>query len=103
MSIREVHDSNYREAIPAEGLALLDFGAAWCPPCRALLPILEEIDRELGDKVAILKIDTDDAPEAASAYGVLSLPTVVVFRDGQPVDKFVGLRSKAAYLASLAR
>lgn len=103
MSLHEVNDSNFRQSIPAAGMALMDFGAPWCPPCRTLLPLLEELDQELDGTVTMLKVNCDDSPEAASAFGVMSMPTVVIFRDGQPVDKFVGLRPKEAYRAALAR
>lgn len=103
MSMLEVTDDRLLQAIPQQGMALVDFGAPWCPPCRALLPVLKELHEELGGSVAILKVNVDESPESAAAFGVLSMPTVVVFRDGQPVDKFVGLRSKEAYRAALLR
>lgn len=103
MSIHEVDDSTFRQAIPAAGKALVDFSAPWCPPCRALLPILEELDREFAGEVSILKVNTDESPEAASAYGVMSMPTVIVFENGQPVNKLVGLRPKEVYRTALGR
>lgn len=103
MSIREVDDSDFRQSIAANGMTLVDFGAPWCPPCRVLLPVLEELDQEMEGAVTILKVNCDECPETVSAFGVMSMPTVVIFRDGQPVDKFVGLRPKEAYRAALTR
>jgi thioredoxin 1 len=103
MTVREVNDATLKSAIPSHGAALVDFGAAWCPPCKALLPVLHDLDRELGGAVTILKVDADDCPEAVSEFGIRSMPTVIVFKNGVPVDKFVGLRPKEAYKAALAR
>jgi thioredoxin 1 len=105
MSIREVTDADFNEAIQAggEGLTLVDFGAPWCPPCRTLLPILGELDEELDGRASILKVNADDSPATATAYGIMSMPTVILFKDGQPVEKLVGLRSKEAYLTLINR
>ncbi|MNI84806.1 Thioredoxin [compost metagenome] len=72
-------------------------------PCRALHPILEELDGELDGAVPILTVNVDECPESAAMYGVMSMPTVIVFRDGQPVTKLVGLRSKEAYRTVLSK
>lgn len=101
MSIREVDDVTFKPSIPAAGWALVDFGAPWCAPCKRLLPILDELDQEYGDSLTILKINVDECPESVAAFGVMSMPTVIVFRDGQPVQKFVGLRSKETYRMAL--
>ncbi|MFD2614227.1 thioredoxin [Paenibacillus gansuensis] len=103
MTIRALSDQDFSTALPADGLALVDFTAAWCPPCKVLLPQLEELQQELEGHVTMYKVDVDQAQETAAAFGVMSMPTVLVFRDGVPVDKLVGLRPKAAYRAVLAR
>lgn len=79
------------------GTVLVDYGAPWCPPCKGLLPILEELDRENGDRVRIIKVNCDELPDAAAEAGVMGLPTVVVYQDGQPVEKLIGLRPQPAY------
>lgn len=101
MPLHEAHDGTLQELISQEGAVLVDFGAAWCPPCRRLHPVLEELDLELGGTVPLLKVNADDCPESVSRYGVMSLPTVIIFRDGQPVKKLVGLMSKEAYKTAL--
>lgn len=101
MSLHAVTGYTLSEMIPQQGLALVDFGAPWCSPCRSLNGILEELDAELGGEMPLLKLNVDESPEAAAAYGVMSLPTVIIFCDGQPHAKFVGLRSKDAYRRAL--
>ncbi|RUS45761.1 co-chaperone YbbN [Cohnella sp. AR92] len=78
-------------------VAVVEFGAVWCPPCRVLLPLLDELAAEYGEAVNFSKVDADESPELASAFGVMSMPTVVFFKDGEPTDKLVGLRPKQAY------
>lgn len=85
-----------RGQIRTAGTVLVDYGAAWCPPCRTLLPILEELSAEYGS-VRMIKVDCDELPELASEAGVMSMPTVIVYSGGQPVEKLVGLRPKSVY------
>jgi thioredoxin 1 len=73
---------------------LVDFWAEWCAPCRKVEPVLEEIANELGDKVSIVKLNIDENPETARAYRVMSVPTLTVFKDGQPVQSVAGARPK---------
>lgn len=101
MPIQEINDDTFEGSVKQKGTVLVDFGAPWCSPCRRLLPILEELDQELAGEVPILKVNVDESPESASAYGVMSMPTVIIFRDGQPVRKLVGLRNKPAYMEAV--
>ncbi|GAA4828952.1 thioredoxin [Paenibacillus vulneris] len=103
MSIPRVNTTTFRSAIKEKEVTLVDFSAQWCPPCKVLLPILEELQHEEGSRLSILQIDCDESPEIAAEYGVMSMPTVIVFHNGEPVDKFIGLRPKGVYQAALSR
>ncbi|WP_342438217.1 thioredoxin domain-containing protein [Paenibacillus sp. FSL L8-0436] len=86
-----------RAELSGSGTVLVDYGAPWCAPCKMLLPVLEELNDEYGDSVAIVKVNCDELPELAGEAGVMGLPTVIVYSGGQPVEKLVGLRPKSAY------
>ena len=81
------------EVLKAEGQLLVDFWAPWCGPCRAQGPILEELASETAGKLKIVKVNVDEEPALASAYGVASIPTLLFFKNGRPVNKAVGLHS----------
>lgn len=83
------------------GLVLVDFWATWCGPCKMIAPVLEELDSELGEKLKIVKLDVDDNQETAAKYGVMSIPTLLLFKDGEVIDKVVGFQPKEALSARL--
>lgn len=97
MAIVNATDQTFSEET-SKGLVLADFWATWCGPCRMIAPVLEEIDAEMGDQLKIVKLDVDENPDTASKYGVMSIPTLFLFKDGQIVDKVVGYRPKEALL-----
>jgi len=84
-----------------EGLLLVDFWADWCGPCKMMSPIIDELASELGGKVRVAKLNIDEVPEIAQEYGVLSIPTLITFKNGEEVSKEVGARPKAKLLESL--
>ena len=96
-------DRTFGGGIRKQGVTLVDFGSVHCPPCRVLLPMLEELERTMGDQVAFAKVDCDDSPGSAASYGVMSMPTVILFHDGEPVEKLVGLRPKSVYENVIAK
>ena len=79
-----------REALEVEGLVLVDFWAAWCPPCRRLAPTLDALAGAYEGQVTVLKVDVDEAPEVSARYGIQSIPTLILFRDGRMVDRKLG-------------
>lgn len=95
MAIVNVTDQNFSKET-AEGLVLVDFWAPWCGPCKMVAPVLEEIDSEMSDKVQIVKLDVDENQETAGQYGVMSIPTLLLFKDGNVVDQVVGFQPKEA-------
>jgi thioredoxin 1 len=98
-----VNDTTFRGSVKQQGVTLVDFGAPWCPPCKVLKPILDELAEELGEKVSILEVDCDESPAVATEYGIMSMPTVLVFHNGEPVEKLVGLRPKSAYESLISK
>lgn len=81
-----------RDVLQAEGLVLVDFWAAWCPPCRRLAPTLDALAAAYEGQVSVLKVNVDESPEISSRYGIQSIPTLLLFRDGRVVDRRLGAR-----------
>lgn len=103
MSLPIINQVSFPTAINEKSVTLVEFGAKWCPPCKVLLPILEELRNEEGGNVEILQVDCDESPDLAAQFGIMSMPTVIVFHNGEPQDKCIGLRPKSVYQAAIAR
>ncbi|MFA9558664.1 thioredoxin [Evansella sp. AB-rgal1] len=93
MAIVNVTDQTFATET-SQGVVLVDFWAPWCGPCKMIAPVLEELDGEMGDKVKIAKLDVDDNQETAGKFGVMSIPTLLVLKDGEVVDQVVGFQPK---------
>ena len=101
MSVIHINNQNFRnEVLHSDKPVLLDFWAPWCGPCRMVLPIVEEIAEERND-IKVGKINVDEQPELAAQFGVMSIPTLVVVKDGKIVNQAMGARPKSAILAML--
>lgn len=100
MAITHATDQNFASET-AEGVVLVDFWAPWCGPCKMIAPVLEELDAEMGGKAKIVKVDVDDNQETASQFGIMSIPTLLVMKNGETVDKVVGFQPKEALVQLL--
>ena len=99
-----VSDANFKsEVLQSNRPTLVDFWAPWCGPCQMLGPVIEELASERGDSAKIAKVNVDESPNVAAAYGVDSIPTVMVFQRGEVVARLVGLRPKADFVSALDR
>jgi thioredoxin 1 len=93
--MKSVTDATFTvEVLQSDKPVLVDFWAEWCAPCRKVNPLLEEIANELGDKVQIVKLDIDANPDVTRTYQVMSVPTLTMFKGGQPVNSLIGARPK---------
>lgn len=91
-----VNDENFKkEVLESELPCLVDFWAEWCMPCHMVAPTVEAIAKEYKGKLKICKLNVDEAPKTASSYGIMSIPTLAIFKNGKVVDKIVGVLSKA--------
>ncbi|MEU2063907.1 thioredoxin [Streptomyces sp. NPDC013455] len=99
----EVGDADFAtEVLASELPVLVEFTADWCPPCRQMAPVLSQLASEEGDRLKVVQLDVDHNPDTTNAYKVLSMPTFMVFRDGEPVKSMVGARPKRRLLEELA-
>ena len=92
-----------KDVLAADKPVLVEFYATWCPPCKFLAPIMEEVAQELAGRAAVVKIDTDKLGQIAGEYGIQAIPTVILFKSGKPVERLVGVRAKGDYLAGVKR
>lgn len=97
MAVEHLTESNFAEKI-ASGVVLVDFFATWCGPCKMLGPIVEEIGEECDGSFAVYKIDIDEAEDVTMDYGIMSVPTLIVFKDGEEAQRMVGVQPKPAIL-----
>jgi len=104
-AVIKVTDDTFEDLVLSAPLGqpvLVDFWAQWCPPCHMLAPVLDEIAAELGDRLVVAKVNADENQVTAQRYGILALPTLSVFRNGEMVSRVVGARPKRRLLADLS-
>lgn len=103
MALKTVTDATFTEdVLMSDKPVLVDYWAVWCGPCRLIAPILEEIDAAHSDKLQIAKLNVDENPRTAADYGIVSIPTLNVFKGGRVVKQIIGAKPKAALLRDLA-
>jgi thioredoxin 1 len=104
-AVIKVTDETFQDLVlsaSAGRAVLVDFWAQWCPPCHMLSPVLDEIAAEFSDKLIIAKVNVDENPATAQRYGILAMPTLTVFRNGEIISQVVGARPKRRLLADLS-
>ena len=100
---KEIHSAAdfEKEIINHKGYALVDFWATWCPPCRMMAPVLESAEQQLGDEINFVKVDVDEQQQLATEFDIMSIPTLVVFKDGKPVKRMSGYRPLDTFVEEL--
>jgi thioredoxin 1 len=94
-NVKELSDQDFQsEVLQATGPVLVDFWAPWCGPCRMIAPIVEELAKDNGDSLKVAKINIDSSPQTAAAYAVSSIPTLMIFKNGEVSERFVGVQPK---------
>jgi len=102
MSLVHLTEKNFSEEVIKSKLpVLVDFWAEWCMPCKRIAPIVEEVNKEYAGKLKVAKLNVNEGSNLASKYGIMSIPTLIIFKDGKAVDQIVGLLSKAQLKAKI--
>jgi len=98
---QDITDADFEAFLKANGVVVVDFWAPWCGPCKRIAPMMEEIARDYAGKLAVAKMNTDDNPRVAMKFGIMSIPTVMMFKQGKPAAQIVGAVPKKDILAKL--
>ena len=101
MAVQHFNQASFNDAISNNKVVLVDFWATWCGPCRMLGPVIEQLGAQYEGKVVVGKVDTDEQPALAMQFGIMSIPTVILFKDGKEVERKVGVMPAQAYTQML--
>ena len=101
-SVQVLQEETFAQSIKS-GVCLVDFWAVWCGPCQVMLPRLEELAEKIGPKAVIAKLNVDEAMDIAQSFGIMSIPTIIIFKDGQKVEQFVGMQDVATLEAAISK
>lgn len=103
-TIEEITDNNFKQnVIEQKGIAVVDFWAQWCGPCRKLTPLLEQIQNEFKNEIKIFKIDADKNINTSKEYGISSLPSILIFKDGEVKEIMAGMMQKSAIISNIKK
>ena len=98
----ELTDQNFKaEVIESDKITLVDFWAPWCGPCQIMGPVIEQLAKEVGDKYKVGKLNVDESPQTSQEYGILSIPTLAIFKEGKAVKQMTGVQEKESLKAEL--
>lgn len=100
--MKQINSEEFK-ALMNEPVVLVDFSASWCGPCKMLAPVLESVSEKMVDKIKIVKVDIDEEMELASEYGIMAVPTMILFKEGKQVDAFSGFMPEAKLIANIEK
>ena len=101
MSVLHLNESEFNEKVNSSPVAMVDFWATWCGPCKMLAPVIEDIGAKYDGKAVVAKVDVDENQALAAKYGVMSIPSVIFFKDGKEIGRKVGVQPASAYTQTL--
>lgn len=100
---QQINDQNFETEITSyQGTALVDFFAPWCGPCQAMEPIIEELSDEMKENAKVVKLNVDENPVTAQKFGVMSIPTLIIFKDGKEIERMLGMQTKEELKGKIA-